>query len=130
MGANLGGVSRRLLPAILALAALFADGRGSHGLAFDALIAAIPLAAVAALECFGSYLDDRRDGFRGFQALLWALALALLVLSCAARSPDTQAVPALGASALVAALAVLALKACVALVPHLRRLAFAQPAKP
>jgi hypothetical protein len=125
-------VGRRLLPAILALAAAFADSRGSHGLAFDALIAAIPLAAVAALECFGGYLDDRTDSLRGFQALLWGLAMALLVLSCAARSPDTQAqsLPALGWSALVAAIGVFAIKGCVALVPHLRKLALAHPAKP
>lgn len=125
-------MGRRALPAILALAAALADGRGSHGLAFDALIAAIPLTAVAALECFGAYLDDRADGLRGFQSLLWAFALALLVLSCAARSPATEAqtLPALGWSALVAALAVFALKGCVSLAPQLRRLALAQPAKP
>jgi hypothetical protein len=125
-------VSRRALPAILAILAAFADSRGSHGLAFDALIGAIPLAAVAALECFGAYLDDRTDGLRGFQSLLWVLALSLLVLSCAARSPATQAdsLPALGWSALMAALFVFAVKACAALAPHLRRLSFAQPAKP
>jgi hypothetical protein len=125
-------VGRRLLPAILALAAAFADSRGSHGLAFDALIGAIPLAAVAALECFGAYLDDRTDALRGFQALLWGLSVALLVLSCAARSPDAQAetLPALGWSALVAAIVVFAVKACVALAPHLRKLTLPQPAKP
>lgn len=122
-------VSRRVLPAILALAAAFADSRGSHGLAFDALIGAIPLAAVSALECFGGYLDDRTDGLRGFQALLWGLVVALLVLSCAARSPETGSLPALGSSALVAALAVLALKGCVAFAPYLRNV-LAQPAKP
>jgi hypothetical protein len=125
-------VGRRALPAILALIAAFADSHGSHGLAFDALIGAIPLAAVAALECFGAYLDDRSDSLRGFQALLWGLALAMLVLSCAARSPDTQAqtLPALGWSALLAALFVFAVKGCVLVAPHLRRLALAQPAKP
>jgi ABC-type uncharacterized transport system permease subunit len=125
-------VGRRALPAILALLAAFADSRGSHGLAFDALIGAIPLTAVAALECFGAYLDDRTDGLRGIQSLLWSLALALLVLSCAARSPATQAdtLPALGWSALVLALVVFGLKACVAIAPQLRRLSFAQPAKP
>ncbi len=117
---------------MLALIAAFADSHGSHGLAFDALIGAIPLAAVAALECFGAYLDDRSDSLRGFQALLWGLALAMLVLSCAARSPDTQAqtLPALGWSALLAALFVFAVKGCVLVAPQLRRLALAQPAKP
>ena len=114
------------------IAAAIADTRGSHGLAFDALLAAVPFAAVAALESFGAYLDDRREGLRGLQSLLWTLALALIVLSCAARSPatETHSLPALGWSALVACLAVFALKACVAAVPVVRRLSLAHPAKP
>jgi len=125
-------VGRRVLPVLLAIAAAFADSRGSHGLAFDALLGAIPLAAVAALETFSAYLDDRADGVRGLQALLWTLALGLLVLSCAARSPatETHALPALGWSALVACLGVFGIKACVATLPVLRRVALAQPAKP
>lgn len=125
-------VGRRLLPAILAAAAAAADARGAHGLAFDALLGAVPFAAVAALVGFGEYLEDRSDPVRGLQALLWALALGLLVLSCAARSPatETNALPPLGASALVCCLAVLAIKACVAAAPYLRRLAVAHPAKP
>ncbi|HTR33390.1 MAG TPA: hypothetical protein VMH47_05905 [Gaiellaceae bacterium] len=125
-------MARRLLPGLLAIAAAIADSRGSHGLAFDALLAAVPFAAVAALESFGAYLDDRGEALRGLQALLWALALSLLVLSCAARSPatETHSLPALGWSALVACLGVFAVKACVATLPHLRRLALAQPAKP
>lgn len=125
-------MGRRLLPGLLALAAAYADSRGSHGLAFDALLGAIPLAAVAALESFGAYLDDRADAVIGLQSLLWTLALALLVLSCAARSPatDTHVLPPVGASALVAALAVFAIKSCVAVAPFLRRLALVRPAKP
>ena len=72
---------RRVLPGLLAIAAAYADGRGSHGVAFDALIGAIPFAAVAALEAFGGFLDDRDDAVAAVQALLWALALALLVVS-------------------------------------------------
>jgi hypothetical protein len=125
-------VGRRLLPGLLAIAAAYADGRGSHGLAFDALLAAVPFAAVAALESFGAYLDDRADSVLGLQALLWAFAVALLVLSCAARSPasETATLPPLGWSALVACLAVFAIKACVASAPYLRRLALVRPAKP
>jgi hypothetical protein len=125
-------VGRRVLPALLAIAAAYADSRGSHGLAFDALLGAIPLSAVAALECFGAYLDDRVDAVLGLQALLWALALGLLVLSCAARSPATEmhTLPTLGWSALVACLGVFAIKACVGVSPFLRRLALAQLAKP
>jgi hypothetical protein len=123
---------RRVLPGLLAIAAFYADGRGSHGLAFDALLGAIPFAAVAALESFGAFLDTRDDAVAGVQALLWALALASLVLSCAARSPATAAgtLPTLGASALVAALVVFGVKTCVAAGPVLRRVALVRAAKP
>jgi hypothetical protein len=62
---------------------------------------------------------------------VWTLSLALLVLSCAARSPATevQTLPPLGWSALVACLGVFAIKACVGAAPFLRRLAL-HPAKP
>src|SRR3954470_5029559 len=123
---------RRLLPGLLAIVAAYADGRGSHGIAFDALLGAIPLAAVSGLEAFGGFLDDRADAALGAQALLWTVALALLVLSCAARAPATQTdtLPALGWSSLVACLAVFALKMCVAVAPQLRRVALIRPAKP
>ena len=125
-------MGRRVLPGLLAVAAAYADTHGSHGLAFDALLGAIPLSAVAALECFGAYLDDRANALRGMQALLWTLALGLLVLSCAARSPatETHTLPTLGWSALVGALAIFAVKTCLAAAPFLRRLALAQVAKP
>ena len=123
---------RRVFPGLFAIAAAYADGRGSHGLAFDAILCAIPLAAVAALESFGGFLEARDDAVAGVQAVLWALALALLVLSSAARSPATEAgsLPALGASALVAALAVFAVKSCLAAGPFLWRTALVRPAKP
>ena len=124
-------VVRRALPAVLVVLAAFADSRGAHGLAFDALLGAIPFAAVSALVGFGEYLERREDAVSGLQALLWTLAVALLVLSCAARSPatDTHALPPLGASALVGCLAVLAIKVCVAAAPQLRRVAL-HTAKP
>ena len=120
---------RRLLPALLAIAAAIADARGAYGLAFDALLGAIPFAAVAALVGFGEYLERRDEALQGLQAFLWALVLGLLVLSCAARSPATQthSLPALGASALVGCLAMLAVKVGGAAAPHMRRLT---PAKP
>jgi hypothetical protein len=124
-------VGRRALPAVLVVIAAFADARGAHGLAFNALLGAIPFAAVSALVGFGEYLERREDAVAGLQALLWTLAVALLVLSCAARSPatETHALPPLGASALVGCLAVLAIKVCVAVAPQLRRVAL-HPAKP
>jgi hypothetical protein len=116
----------------LAVVAAVADARGAHGLAFDALLAAVPFAAVSALVSFGAYLEMREDAVCGLQALLWTLATTLLVLSCAARSPATEAhvLPPLGASALAACLAVFALKLCVAAAPFVRRLAVAHPVKP
>jgi hypothetical protein len=124
-------MGRRVLPALLTVAAAFADVHGAHGLAFDALLGAIPFAAVSSLVAFGAYLDRREDAVAGLQALLWTLSLALLVLSCAARSPATevQTLPPLGWSALVACLGVFAIKACVGAAPFLRRLAL-HPAKP
>src|SRR5207253_1004246 len=68
------GSMRRVLPGFFAIAAAYADGRGAHGLAFDALLCAIPLAAVSALEAFGAFLDARDDTVTGVQAVLWALA--------------------------------------------------------
>jgi hypothetical protein len=116
-------VARRALPALLVLVAALADARGAHGFAFNVLLGAVPFAAVSALVGFGEYLEDREDAVAGLQALLWTLATALLVLSCAARSPATQthSLPPLGASALVGCLAVLAIKVCVAIAPQLRR---------
>ena len=124
-------VGRRALPALLVVVAAVADARGAHGAAFDALLASVPLTAVAALVCFGEYLEHRAGSLAGLQSLLWGLALTFVVLSCAARSPaaETQTLPTLGASALVACLVVFALKAVLAGVPHLRRLAL-HPAKP
>jgi hypothetical protein len=124
-------VARRALPALLVFVAAFADSRGAHGLAFNALLAAVPFAAVSALVGFGEYLEQREDSVAGLQALLWTLAVGLLVLSCAARSPatETHVLPPLGASALVGCLAVLAIKAFVAIAPQLRRVAL-HTAKP
>jgi hypothetical protein len=109
---------------LLVVVAAYADARGAHGFAFNALLGAVPFAAVSALVGFGEYLEEREDPIAGLQALLWTLATGLLVLSCAARSPatETHALPPLGASALVGCLAVLAIKVCVAVAPQLRRL--------
>jgi hypothetical protein len=123
-------VARRAFPALLVVLAALADARGAHGLAFDALLGAIPFTAVSALVGFGSYLEDREDPVAGLQALLWTVALTLLVVSCAARSPATQTaqLPALGRSALIGALGVLGIKACLASAALARRAL--SPAKP
>jgi hypothetical protein len=110
----------RLLPVALVLAAAVFDGAGAHGLAFYALLAAVPAAAVAALECFGAALEGSQERLH---ALLWAVVLGLTVAGAAVRAPALSegGVPALGRSALVACLAIFCIQAVVGLVAELRR---------
>src|SRR2546429_4353271 len=75
---------RRWIPVALVLVAAAADGVGMHGAAFYALLAAVPAAAVAALEAFGDSLEDA--GARP-HALLWAVVLVLTVTGAAGRAP-------------------------------------------
>ena len=92
-------MSRRLLPALLVLAALLSDAGGSHGLAFALLLFAIPAAFVVALDCYGDLLESRCSGLR---PALAGLSLLLLVLSAALRSPAVRGgVPKFAVSALV-----------------------------
>jgi hypothetical protein len=119
-----------VLPALLALLAAAADSWGAHTLSFYALLAAVPFAAVGALVTFGDRLEERDDPVLGLQAVLWALAVTLLVVSCATRSATVAyGVPPLAASTLSACLAVFAVKAIVAATSHVLRLAL-RPAKP
>ncbi len=112
-------MARRAIPVGLVIAAAAADGAGAHGLAFYALLLAVPTAAVAALDAFGHVLDGARDHLH---ALLWTIVLALLVVGAAVRAPDvTQgSVPALARSALLACLAVFCIQAVVAAAAELR----------
>src|SRR5205085_4294080 len=74
----------RALPFVLALAVVGADSEGRHSLALALLLVAIPAAGAAALTAFG----DALDGIcRGPRPLLAALALVLLVVSAALRTP-------------------------------------------
>ena len=123
-------MGRRILPALLAAAAAVADARGAHGLARDALLLAVPFAAVAGLTSFGSYLDRRSDARVGVQAALWAVSVVLLVLSCAVRSHALHGVPPLAVSSVVGALGAFATIAVLAAAPHARRLGLLRPAKP
>ena len=106
-----------------------ADAHGAHALAFDALLGAVPFTAVAALEAFGAYLEDRaRSRERRCRRSSGRSRSRCSSLSCAARSPARHTLPPLGASALAACLGVFVLKAVVALAPY-ARLAL-RPAKP
>jgi hypothetical protein len=92
-------MSRRLLPALLVLAALFSDAGGGHGLALALLLFGIPSAFALALDCYGDLLESRCSVVR---PALAGLSLPLLVLSAALRSPAViGGVPKLAVSALV-----------------------------
>ena len=122
-------MGRRVLPALLVAVAVIADSAGEHGLARNALLFALPFAAVAALVRFGGFLDSR-ERFSGIQALCSGAIVVLLVLSCAVRASAVQGVPPLAVSSLVAVVGLFALKGLLAGVPHWRRLASFSPAKP
>jgi uncharacterized membrane protein YoaK (UPF0700 family) len=119
-----------VLPAVLVILAAIADARGSHSLAFNALLGAVPFAAVAAIGAFGDHLDRRTDPVTALQALLWAAVVALLVLSCALRSGALDEIPPLAVSSLVACLGIFTIKVALAAAPYARRLAALRVAKP
>src|SRR4051794_37629774 len=123
-------LARRLLPALLVVLAAFADSRGAHGLAFYALLGAVPFAAVAAIAAFGEQLDSRGDAVAAMQALLWGLVVVLLVVSCWARGAALPGAPPLAISTVVGCLGVFAIKVVLAAAPYARRLAELLPAKP
>ena len=123
-------MGRRLLPAALVAIAALADSAGAHNLALDALLLAVPFASVAALLSFGAYLDSGSNVTAGLQALLWAVSVALLVLSCAVRRHALHGVPPLAVSSVFMCLGIFAVKATVAAAPYARRFADLRPAKP
>lgn len=110
----------RVLTAALVLSAALADATGSPQLAFYALLAAVPAAAACGLSVFGDLLEDRG---RVAQGLVWALVLTLVVVGAASRSPALLegGVPAVGATALTACLALLSLEGVLAAVHELQR---------
>jgi hypothetical protein len=110
----------RGIPVALVVVAAAADGAGMHGVAFYALLAAVPTVAVAGL---GAYGDSLVDGVGRVQALLWAAVLALTVTGAAVRAPSLAegTVPALARSAVVACLAIFCAQAIAGLVGELRR---------
>jgi hypothetical protein len=92
-------MARRALPVLLVFSALLADAGESHGLALALLLVAIPAAFVLALDCYGDAIEARCSRVR---PIIAALAVFLLVLSAALRSPAVVGgVPQLAVSALV-----------------------------
>jgi ABC-type sugar transport system permease subunit len=113
-------MGRQAIPVGLVVAAAAADGAGAHGLAFYALVLAVPAAAVVALDTFGRLLDGTQEHLH---ALLWTVVLALIVVGAAVRAPAVTegAVPALARSALLACLVIFCVQAVSSLAAELRR---------
>lgn len=113
-------MARRAIPVGLVVVAAAADGAGAHGLAFYALLLAVPAAAVVALDTFGELLDGAGDHLH---ALLWTVVLGLIVVGAAVRAPAVTegGVPALARSALLACLAIFCVQAVISLAAEFRR---------
>jgi hypothetical protein len=96
-------MASRLLPLVLATAALGAGAAGLGGLALWLGLAAVPAAAAVAFGAVADVLDGHPATL---QAATSGLALALLVLGSAVRenAPAGAPTPGLAAYALVAAL--------------------------
>jgi hypothetical protein len=109
-------VRRTALSAALVLGAVAADGDGANGVALYLVLAAIVVVAVAALSFFGDLAEGSADVEAGALYVgLTTLALVLLVIGAAvhANTLAGTTVPALGASSVVAALALLGLQLAV-----------------
>ena len=111
----------RVLPVLLVLGALAADALGRSDLSFALLVASVLAAAVSALSLFGRLVDVPGIGIR-LETVLASLGLVCLVVAAAVRgqAPDTSTLPALAASAVLAALAVYGFQTLVALLGLVR----------
>ncbi len=123
-------MGRRLLPAALVATAALADSTGAHSFALYTLLLAVPFASVAALVSFGEYLESGANWTARLQAMLWAVSVVLLVLSCAVRRHALHTVPPLAISSVFMCLGIFGVKATIAVTPYLRRVADLRPAKP
>jgi hypothetical protein len=109
-------MARRALPALLVAAAALADAGGFPDFALYALLTAIAAVALAALAVLGELIDGEQPAAQQLQALLWGLALLLVVGGAAVRAPAvrTEDLPGLAGATLFACLVVLGLEAAVA----------------
>jgi hypothetical protein len=117
--AERGDISGRLSPIALVLAAALADHFGAHTLAFDALLVAVPVTAIAGLRSVADRLDGKAEPTHAYA---WALVLAFLLVATAARAPSVgdASVPAVARSALIACVVVFCVQALAALGSELR----------
>jgi hypothetical protein len=112
--ANIPVVSVRVASMSLVVGAALADAAGRHSLAYWTLVAAVPVVAVAALSAFGDVLEGTAAAPRDRAlAVLAGLALPFVLLGAASRAPllDGAAPPAIGLTAVVAALVIFAAQA-------------------
>jgi hypothetical protein len=110
------GVRRSAISAALVLGAVVADGEHARTAALYLVLAAVPAVAVTALSFFGDLVEGSADREAGALYVgLTSLALVLLVIGAAARGNTLAdgAVPALGVSSVVGALALLGLQLAV-----------------
>ena len=117
-------MTMRLVSVSLVLGAALADVAGLHSLAYYALVAAVPIVALAALNALGDVLDGSaaEPHDRGVAALS-ALALPFVLLATAVRAPllSEGPPPAIGVTAVVGALVVFALQTLVAASASMQR---------
>ena len=105
-----------MISAALVLGAVVADGEHARGVALYLVLAAIPAVAVTALSFFGDLVEGSADSDAGAVYVgLTSLALLLLLIGAAVRANTLahSAIPALGVSTLVGALALLGLQLAV-----------------
>ena len=104
----------RLLTVGLVLGAALADAGGAYGLAYYALVAAVPAGALAALAAVGAVLDGSADEpLDRVLAGLSAVAVPFILLGAAVRVPllENAPPPTIGATCIVVCLALFALQA-------------------
>ena len=109
-------MSTRLASVLLVAGAAIGDAAGQHALAYYALVTAVPVLAIAGLSGLGDVLDgSAADTHARGVALLSAVALPFVLLGTAVRAPllTDGPPPALGVTAVVAALAIFAAQALV-----------------
>ena len=103
---------RRWLPITIVLSAAVAEATGLGQIPFYLLLVAVPIVAAMALTAFGELLDGRFEPAESLQAILYGVALLLLVGGAAAGST---------AFALSGCLAAFALQALLGLGVELKR---------
>ena len=107
-------MSARLASVMLVVGAALADAAGHHSLAYYTLVAAVPVVAVAALSALGDVLDGTAaTPHDRTLTVLTGIVLAFVLLAAAVRAPVVSdgPPPAIAVTAVVAALALIAVQA-------------------